>query len=90
MTVGASLSASPEADRLHVANADLNVAEALLVRDLPGASARRAVELAGRVRWAKREFDAALEALRDASDFPTAQHVDECPERSMQEDAVSW
>lgn len=88
--MGASLSASPEAERLSSANADLNVAEAMLVRDLPGASARRAVELAGRVRWAKREFDAALSALREASDFPTAQHVDEDPKRSMQEDAVCW
>lgn len=82
--------ASPEAERLSTANADLNVAETLLVRDLPTASARRAVELAGRVRWARREFDDALSALRDASDFPTSQHVDDDPERSMQEDAVSW
>lgn len=73
---------SPEVVR---AVADLDVAEALLVRDLDSASQCRAMELARRVahaRW-------VLDGLRN-QDFPTSHHVDEDPERSMQEDAVCW
>lgn len=55
---------SPEVERLGEAAADLNVAEALLVRDLPAASARRAAELADRVSAARHEFNSAFVALR--------------------------
>lgn len=57
---------SPEVERMSAAANELNVAEALLVRDLPVASARRAAGLADRVGSARREFNGAFDALRAA------------------------
>jgi hypothetical protein len=63
--MGATLTVeSPEVERMRDAAADLNVAEALLVRDLPAASARRAAELADRVGAARHEFNRAFAGLQ--------------------------
>lgn len=81
---------SSQVVRARAAVAELNTAEAMLVRDLPGASPLRAGELAHRVGLARVEFDAALSELQEVVEFDTSHHVDEDPERSMQEGAVCW